>query len=264
MIRWRETEVEAKTDRWLISYADFITLLFAFFVVMYAISTVEQEKYRSVSESLGQIFETVQLSIDPIQIGIPVPVKEIRKPEPERHLEAGDGKRPVGLQQINEELKLALADQLSSKKIRVTLEEDRLEIELKNQLLFQPASARIQNSVKPLLRSLGMALSPYMHPVHVEGFTDDRPVDNFIYPSNWELSAARAAAVVRSLANYGVLPQRLSATGYGEYFPINDNADPLERADNRRVLLIITQGQQYDRGWRKNAVLNNSVSGGSR
>ncbi|MBV1891976.1 MAG: flagellar motor protein MotD [Gammaproteobacteria bacterium] len=256
MARKRAPEEHDNHERWLVSYADFITLLFAFFVVMYSISSVNEGKFRVLSHSLVASFTSQSRSMDPVQFGTattsfpiaPTPLtrtpikldlpqsmsKDAIKVDPSQQKKSSSEMDELG-QKINNALQALLETELVS----VRKSENWLEIEINSKVLFSSGSSNLSPSARPLLRGLSNVLKIRNNKIHVEGFTDNLPIKNSIYPSNWELSAARAATVVRLFATYGVTPKNLASIGYGEYQPKVDN-DTLEgRATNRRVVIVI-------------------------
>jgi chemotaxis protein MotB len=123
-----------------------------------------------------------------------------------------------------------------------------VEVEINNSVLFATGSADLEPQARPVLEQLAQILAPFPNPIRVEGFTDDRPISTAVFPSNWELSAARAAGVVRMLASLGIVPQRMAVAGYGEHRPVADNDTPEGRHKNRRVVLIILASPEAEKG----------------
>lgn len=249
--RRRGGEDSDNLDRWLVSYADFITLLFAFFVLMYAISSVNEGKYRVLSESLSAIFNEEPRSIDPIQIGdtartpeTPIATTPDPLPDP-RHNNQQQSKivdlatSGESADQIARRLEVSLAPFAQDQQIEVSRKGDRIEVQINSQTLFESGDARLARAAFPLLEDVGRALRNVPHVIQVEGHTDNVPIRTRQYPSNWELSAARAASVVHFLGRTGIAPERLAAVGYGEYRPLDDNSKPEGRARNRRVTLAV-------------------------
>ncbi|EMR11871.1 flagellar motor protein MotD [Methylophaga lonarensis MPL] len=251
--RKREPEQE-NHERWLVSYADFITLLFAFFVVMYSISSVNEGKYRVLSETLESVFSQPTRSASPIQVG------EVSRGEGERVAEPGSPDLPVfeielpelpqytpppvpeavrSIGEISQQLGDALADLIDNDDISLNVGEDWIELDIKSSLLFGSGEARLDTQAVPVIGQIAEVLVATANPVQVEGFTDNQPINTPRFPSNWELSAARAASVVHLLERYGIEPDRMSAIGYGEHHPIADNATEQGRQKNRRVVLVI-------------------------
>lgn len=271
MRRRREHDEEANHDRWLISYADFITLMFAFFVVMYSISSVSEGKYRVLSDSLSQIFDSTKevSSVVPTPVDLPIEqempyeqvegtiesdkvegineeqiegvnekTEEIIKPLKEEDLKEGDRvKKSLG--EIADDIRYELIPFIDDDLIAVNNTNNKIEVEIKSELLFSSGDARLKSEVIPVLSNLASIFSTFNNPIQVEGFTDDQPIKTITFPSNWELSAARAASVVHLLMRKGIDPVRMSATGYAEFKPIADNSSKEGRQQNRRVMIVI-------------------------
>jgi chemotaxis protein MotB len=240
MARRRNHEEHENHERWLVSYADFITLLFAFFVVMYSISSINEGKYKVLSESLVGVFSEPERAIKPIPIGDEKP----RTTEPDRSMiEDSPNSSPDEdpLQQIAGSMREAFGDLIAAEQLAVRGNELWIEIELNSSLLFPSGDAVPNEMAFTLIEKVAKILAPYENPVHVEGFTDNLPISTAQFPSNWELSAARAASIVRMLAMDGVNPGRMAAVGYGEFQPVADNATEEGRARNRRVVLVVSR-----------------------
>ncbi len=271
MARHKKHEDHVNHEAWAIPYGDLITLLLAFFVVMYALSSVNEGKYRVLSDSLVAAFRSAPKSLEPIQMGTPtrspgsVDVASQRTLVPievDKVLTLGDGgversrewetMRALGMspekidetlaeirdlaEVISEELEALIA----SDKVRVRESSFWLEIEINSGVLFPVASAGLTDQSRPIVRRLGEILSGTDSRIHVEGHTDDVPIVTPEFPSNWELSAARAATVVRMFAAAGVDPRRMAALGFAEHQPASDNATLEGRAANRRVVIVVT------------------------
>ena len=254
MLRRQTSELEINHERWLISYADFITLMFAFFVLMYSISQVSESKYRVLSATLTEIFDDPKRTLEPIQVG------EIsRSSEPQLldasqlNLEAenqGAFEKTADLPQLSDQFTEQFSDLIDDKVIQVNSNEYWLEISMSNSLLFPIGSVKPSIEAETVLNEVAGLLIDFNNPIQVEGYTDNTPVASERYPTNWELSSARAASVVRILADNGINPTRMSAVGYGEFQPLTENETPSGRAKNRRVVLMIsrekTQRPQVD------------------
>ena len=236
-------EPEESTDRWLVSYADFITLLFAFFVVMYSISTVNQGKYRVLSDSVMSAFSAQSNSHFPVgsQLGISVQRAPIAV-----GLVGQTGW--VSMQETAAELDKRLQKWVKKGMIAVNGNEKWLEIEIKSNLLFNSGNAVLSPAATDILAELTEVVKTTTNPLYVSGYTDDVPINNRRYPTNWELSAARSASVVRLLAENGINPARMGAIGYGEYRPIVANDSALNRQRNRRVVIRIMTGEDMFAG----------------
>lgn len=266
MARKRREEESSNHERWLVSYADFITLLFAFFVVMYAISSVNEGKYRVLSETLNQAFSEPTRSLDPIQVGeitrsgasvigdkngisvteTPVPRimqvsestagnNESRAPAPELFDQAAADE----LVEVAEEIRFALKPFVDKGLVDVRHSPFWVEVDMKSSMLYPSGSALLSREALRALRAVVGILKPVPNPVHVEGYTDNIPISTPAFPSNWELSAARAASVVHFFSRQGIRPDRLAAIGYGEHRPVAGNDTEEGRNKNRRVSLII-------------------------
>lgn len=247
---------EDNQDRWLVSYADFITLLFAFFVVMYSVSSVNEGKYRILSETLSEAFGEAEGEevgpAPPAQFGDPVrdivtlpdslPIKQ-GEVDPISQEMAEQARKAMikaaSQQRVFDELEISLQEYLDRKQINLKKEGDRIEININSEMLFSSGQARLSKGALQALKVVSLSLVPIPNAVQVEGHTDDIPISNFLYPSNWELSAARAASVVHFLSAQGVEPKRLAAVGMGEYRPIQENTTAEGRNANRRVTLLI-------------------------
>lgn len=232
------TEPEESTDRWLVSYADFITLLFAFFVVMYSISNVNVGKYRVLSDSVSSAFSAQSNSPFPVgsQLGVSVQRAPIAI-----GLMGQTGL--VSMKETAAKLDDRLKQWVKKGKIAVSGNEKWLEIEIKSNLLFNSGNATLSASAAEILSELTEVIKTTNNPLYVSGYTDDIPIGTNRYPTNWELSAARSASVVRLLAQNGINPARMGAIGYGEFRPIAENDTELNRQKNRRVVIRVMTGE---------------------
>lgn len=239
-------EVE-HSDRWMVSYADFITLLFAFFVVMYSISSVNKGKYETFSESLDQALfhnEKVQKDADPIQVGaIPSTIQPIELPNlisaEERQLSEEIMQEKRRLDEVSQEFQRALQPFVESHLVGIKKHDFWVELEMNSELLFASGKAELSSKALPVLQKVAEAVRDVPNVINVEGYTDDVPIATGIYPSNWDLSSARATSVVKELVKNNIPATRLSAVGYGEFHPIADNKDDAGRFKNRRVVLVL-------------------------
>ncbi|WP_263139345.1 flagellar motor protein MotD [Pseudomonas sp. RIT-PI-AD] len=251
MARRRREEEHENHERWLVSYADFITLLFAFFVVMYSISSINEGKYKVLSDSLVGVFSDPQRSIKPIPVGeerpkTTEPDHSLVDDNPQAEAVVGDTAKDP-LQAIAASVREAFGDMIMSDQLTIRGNELWVEIELSSSLLFPSGDAIPNDAAFTIIEKVAKILAPFENPVHVEGFTDNLPIKTAQFPSNWELSAARSASIVRLLAMGGVNPGRLAAVGYGEFQPVADNASAEGRAKNRRVVLVISRNLEVRR-----------------
>ena len=234
----------AGQERWLVSYADFMTLLMAFFVVMYSISSVSEQKYRVLSNTFSGAFNTSndagmlskQVQGDPllsdheIKQQVVTPIEVASLPE----------SAPNMLTALTAQLNKDFQSLIDEKLITLSGNEHWLQIELQSAILFDIGGALIHHSAEPIIKQISTMLMPYGNVVKVEGFTDNTPISNSTFDSNWELSTARATAVVRLMIAQGIQANRLAAVGYGEYQPAVSNDTSEGRAKNRRIVLMIS------------------------
>ncbi|HEX5344002.1 MAG TPA: flagellar motor protein MotD [Duganella sp.] len=225
-------------ERWLISYADFITLLFAFFVVMYAISAVNIGKYKIFSDALGDAFGG-KGAAQPVNTEVPnLPVPN---PALKRRVELLR-KEKEQMTKLAQDLLSTMAPLVKEGKVRVTQNSRGVSVEINASVLFDPGDARLMPESVEALRAVASLLKADSHDVQVEGHTDNQPIGNTRFPSNWELSSVRASSVVRLFIDAGVAPQRLTAVGYSSNVPVADNDTAQGRARNRRVAVTILSG----------------------
>lgn len=257
MRRRKIPESTENHERWLVSYADFITLLFAFFVVMYSISTANEGSYRVLSESIVSAFSKPRQSLQPIQVGelvrSPLPMAEsavnVSTPPAMIPLRAETGQEANSAATAQEATPTldTLAGSLSEQVPRNLAEEnfavkrDRfwIELQIDSSVLFPSGSGVLLASAVPVLAGVAEVLSPVPNRIRVEGYTDNVPIRNDLFPSNWELSAARASSVVRLFESRGIDPARLSAVAFGEQNPVASNDTDEGRGKNRRVVLVV-------------------------
>jgi len=242
-------------ERWLISYADFITLLFAFFVVMYSVSSVNEGKYRVLSKSLDDAFsskKTVQQGNDPMAVSEgsskinPIKLDHLMTLTPEvqksREISATVMAERRRLKQISSQFKAVLEPYIKQNLVAVKENDFWLELELKSKILFASGEADLTPRALPIIKKIAEIIRRTRNMINVEGHTDNVPIDTVEFPSNWDLASARAASVVRQLVEDGINPARLAAVGYGEFHPIADNNSVDGRFKNRRVLLVLLSG----------------------
>ncbi|MFT6733679.1 MAG: chemotaxis protein MotB [Polaribacter sp.] len=262
-VRNNINEHEQDVNRWLISYADFITLLFAFFVVLYSISQVDVSKYKVLSQSLEGVFQSPKRSTKPIQFGDPskslTPVKGDNSEQPElaiNETEAEDdldNKAVIDLENFasSEEfkdlengLKASLGDLIDQDLAEIKSDANWINIVLKSGLLFPSGSDQLNEGARPLMEEVSKHLNRNRQLILVHGHTDNIPIETDRFPSNWELSSARGVAVVRALQSLTVIPNRLSVEGHGEYRPVASNDTEAGRQENRRVVISISRKQR--------------------
>ncbi|HYD61023.1 MAG TPA: flagellar motor protein MotD [Noviherbaspirillum sp.] len=238
MARKKYDEETDNHDRWLVSYADFITLLFAFFVVMYALSSVNEGKYRVLSNSLLNAFGRVQTA--PIQ-GEPQPAPGglLRALPPRQRTSEAVRREKEQLTGMARSLQQVMAPLVQQGKVRVTQSARGINVEINASVLFAPGDARLSEDSIQALRAVAEVLRDDDHAIQVEGHTDSVPIKNAQFPSNWELSSVRASSVVRLFIESGIAEKRLTAVGHGPTQPVGPNDTIEGRMRNRRVSVMI-------------------------
>jgi len=272
--RRHHEEEHVNHEAWAIPYGDLITLLLAFFVVMYSISSVNEGKYRALSDSLMRAFKSPATSMKPVQIGkvsrrgsqrdnalqvsrpaeimqvggphVSVDEREstLAMPQVARATDAELDKAASAAQKrqldgIADEIRASMQSLIDRKDVVVRELPAGLEVEIKTDILFPSGVARLAPAARPALKRLAETLAKFPNPLQVEGHTDNRPINTARYPSNWVLSAARAATVVHLFSQQGIAPGRMSVHGHGEQRPIADNDTAAGRNANRRVVVVI-------------------------
>ncbi|MBB3225573.1 chemotaxis protein MotB [Luteibacter sp. Sphag1AF] len=275
----RHVEEHINHERWAIPYGDLITLLLALFVVMYAVSAVNETKFRVMAQSINEAFNGTGRVIEPTreaeparQVPMPnqsrapnaTPISRIDVPLPPRDLPlpghegaakerqesaavqtAAASNTTVGktdeanLSQISEEVQRAMKPLIDKNLVSVRKTADWLEIEVRTDILFPIGVARLQGPAEDTLTKIAGILAPFPNAMRIEGYTDTTPISTAAFPSNWELSAARAASVARLLTGAGVDAHRVGIIGWGEFRPVADNTTTEGRNRNRRVLIVV-------------------------
>jgi chemotaxis protein MotB len=291
-------EDHANHEAWAIPYGDLITLLLAFFVVMYAISSVNEGKYRVLADAMSEAFGGKPKTIKPISLGVtqisgseadrappvqtvgargpvaPLPLQNWqRRPQvPRERASEIDSDRLVmaaaqaGLKMISDEIENALAGLIARDLVTIRRTELWVEVEIKSDILFASGVAQPMPEAVPTLAALANALEPFPNLIRIEGHTDNVPINTLLFPSNWELSSARAASVLHLFVQRGINPQRLTLIGNGEYRPVADNGTAEGRNANRRVLIVIlahVNDQPFDADGSEGALEFNGNGGSS-
>lgn len=246
MARKKYQEEHDNNERWLISYADFITLLFALFVVLYAISSINEGKYRVLSNALGNAFGNRALGnralpvqnvrIEPLSL---VPLRPLQLANPKLRNTEELRREREHMTGIARDILKVLAPLVSEGKVRVSQNSRGVSVEINASVLFAPGDAKLTSESEQALRAVALVLRSDRHAIQVEGHTDVIPINNVSFPSNWELSAVRASSVVRLFMDGGVSESRLTAVGHGPTQPISNNETSDGRARNRRVEVTI-------------------------
>jgi len=232
-------------DRWLVSYADFITLLFAFFVVLYSAAVIDKKKMSQVAASIQVAFQqmgalpsSTPAPLSPVTPPAPPPPKAsppVAPPEPVK----GDQDHE-DLTALRKELEEALAPEIARGEVVIHVGVEGLVVSLREFGFFDSGSAGIQAHSQPAFSRMASLLVQRRYRIRIEGHTDNVPIHNSQYSSNWELSTARATEMVRLLVTkYEMPPEQLSAAGYAEFHPTASNDTEGGRAQNRRVDVVI-------------------------
>jgi chemotaxis protein MotB len=280
MARKRILDEPDDKDRWLISYADLMTTMFAFFVVLYAVSSVQDMKFQQMSNSLGSALgnpyplttthlvadankpvlleqpqiSTIFLAAEPIPVSMPAPLNispilkeplavvaselpQLSDEDLRQHQKLEQDKSQI--KSIANELEQRLAPFVDQGKVRVSLSNWGISVEINASILFAAAETKLNPDSFEILHSIAQIMKDQPQSIHVAGYTDNKVINNPYYPSNWELSAARASSVVRLLIDAGIDSKRLAALGYADNQPIATNATTDGRMRNRRVQLSI-------------------------
>jgi chemotaxis protein MotB len=283
MARHHKHEEHVNHEAWAIPYADLLTLLLAFFVVMYAISSVNEGKYRVLSDSLFAAFRGSPRTLQPVQVGekavgsgadIQMTIvqqamlegqpRSMLEPTPIKTAEARNGWAQTNttydsettqsmaaveqLEAVAKEVEQAMSSLVDQKLIAVRRHGLWVEVEIRTDILFPSGVATLSPEAVDILRQLAQTLAPFPNPIRVEGHTDNRPINTRVFPSNWELSPARAASVVHLFTETGMAPSRLAVIGLGEYRPAQSNDTAEGRNANRRVVLVILSGDKPPEG----------------
>jgi len=251
----KHEEEHENLERWLVSYADFITLLFAFFVTMYSISRVDGKKLGSAVESLqralGSVVAIQMYQRDPgifssSNTAIPYNLTPIEGYPPTAEARAFE-KLAKEIKEGVDGISKGNHHGLYQGQIKFILEKRGLVIRISEHLFFKSGDASIQPEFIPLLEVLGKAFEKIPNHIRIEGHTDNVPINTPRFPSNWELSTARATTIVRYfLTHFNFNPDRLSATGYAEFYPIDTNETPEGRSQNRRVDFVILSQKEME------------------
>lgn len=274
MRRRRRSKHHVSHERWLVSYADFITLMFAFFVVLFATSQADRKKEQAVSQAIDRAFRTLGLfqpaKIDPRSKGFAISKDPAATPV---NIVLGDelGISPdmmKQLQHVQEQLQGKLSNQIAEHVVAMHIGRDGLVISLREAGFYNSGSATPHPSSMPSLDAIAQTLKATPFDIRIEGHTDNVPIHNSQFDSNWELSTARATRLARLfIERQGFEPERLSASGYAEYHPVASNATAEGRSENRRVDIIVLPHISHpsplppvDSAQKKNAIMKKNAA----
>ncbi len=238
MARRKREEDRDNHERWLISYSDFITLLFAFFVVMYATSSINEGKYRVFGDSLSNAFLNKPAAPPRVE-KIPKVVEKKKPVVTEDEKKLLEEQRRERMRGIAQDILSVMSPLVKVGKVRVMQSNVGVTVEINASLLFKSGQAALEPDSVKALQAVAAVLKDDNHDIQVRGYTDDAPISTSSFPSNWELSSARAASVVRLFADNGVNPSRMVVEGYAENDPVDSNSTPEGRSRNRRVTILI-------------------------
>ncbi|MDD2273288.1 MAG: flagellar motor protein MotB [Desulfuromonadaceae bacterium] len=251
----KEPEKHVNHERWLVSYADFITLLFAVFVVLYAMGQSDKKKVEEVMQAIQQSFGMASAGATAPKVNViasqTITVIPSLKPElkisPMGRTRSGQAKTRAeekDFRQIKSAVEAYLIKQGAQSKVTLEITRRGLIVSLKEAGFFNSGQANIKPEAYDLINTIAEVMTQYNNPMRLEGHTDNIPINTAQFPSNWELSTARATNGLKYLLkNFNVDPNKISATGYAEFRPIADNATAEGRARNRRVDLVMLSGE---------------------
>lgn len=228
-------------DRWMISYADFVTLLFAFFVVMYAISSVNEEKYKTFSNSLSIAFRQPIVVSNGVVEKQPDQSQMLKALVDRRTARLGEQQRKIQerMKNLASGLSEVMAPLINQHTVNINQTKRGVVIDISASTLFRTGEATLQPGSLEVLRQVAAVLGKEDFSIEVEGHSDDIPIATAQFPSNWELSSARASSVARMLIDNGVPSKRLAVVGLASNQPLVPNDSPENRARNRRVIILI-------------------------
>ena len=232
----KKHEEHENHERWLVSYADFITLLFAFFVVMYSISSVNEGKFRTVSDSIKAALNPI---VSPASTSVPFTIGQNKALTVTPTIELQKEPAVRRLRQIMRSLKNDTHVEIIQLK---ELTNGDIVLTLPDTVLFRSGESALRPEARPFIQAISEVLIELDRHVRIEGHTDNVPITTVQFPSNWELSATRAVTVVRALSEqYGVQANHLTAVGHADSRSLTDNLTPENRAKNRRVEIVVQE-----------------------
>jgi chemotaxis protein MotB len=241
----RKAKPHVNHERWLVSYADFITLMFAFFVVMYATSKADVKKQAQMANSIDSAFKTLGLFQDnPTKNGAAGLAHNKEGPITPMNVVMGDELMAppavkVDLEKLKDRLSGMLSNQIAEHVVSMKIGRDGLVISLREAGFYNSGSADVHAGSMPVLNRIATALSSTPYDLRIEGHTDNVPIHTAQFDSNWELSTTRATRLARVFVTGGFAPYRLSASGYAEFHPVAPNDTAEGRSENRRVDIIV-------------------------
>jgi chemotaxis protein MotB len=246
-LSWHRNRRRPSHDRWLISYADFITLLFAVFVVLYAASKADEKKQKMVAESINSAFTSLGLFSGAVRRpgSADSTANGSEKPAVPMNIVMGDDVLSAArvkddLERLHHELAQTLSNHVATHTVSIHMGRDGLVISLREAGFFASGSATPKPETLPTLKQIAASLSRTPYDLRVEGHTDNIRIHTSEFDSNWELSTARATRIARTFLDLKAMPpERISAAGYAEFHPVASNSSETGRAENRRVDLVV-------------------------
>ena len=252
------SDSQQNLDRWLVSYADYMTLMFALFVVLYAMAIIKESPFNILSESLGEVFHisgaegkgthgdgilTQQVSESELLEGNSLEPEKASELTPQKQVVNESTEKRLGnpLESLKYELATALQELIENDVAKLELDDNWLTIELSSGMLFASGSASANPSAVIIIEEIATVLIKVNNFIQVRGYTDNRPISNEIYESNWQLSAARAASVTNLLEKFGIIKPRLGIEANASNDPIAPNNSQIGRAKNRRVVVALSK-----------------------
>ncbi|RLL47808.1 flagellar motor protein MotB [Oceanobacillus piezotolerans] len=249
---------QSGAPKWMVTYSDMVTLILVFFILLFSMSQVDQEKFDAISESFQN-----RMIFDFLPSAVPldhptdhtVHVEEEKDPNSDEFEKPADsensktdlqedltGVEDDTLNDLLEEVETYLDDNDLNGVITANRTSQGVELILQDSILFEEGQAEILNEGIPFLERVGILISGIGNPVKVEGHTDSRPINSYLYPSNWELSGARSSVVVRFfIEEFNINPERFTVAGYGETQPLAPNDTQANMMKNRRVEIVILE-----------------------
>jgi chemotaxis protein MotB len=231
-------EEHVNLERWLVSYADFVTLLFIVFLILFSMSAIDVKKFQALKESFSDITGSGASLVMPAPGSTTTPTTNVNTGKAKKKNDtAAEQER---FEEIKEKMEQYAQAKGLDKNVKVNMDQNGINITITGTILFANGDASLQPEAKKIIKDMFGFINSIDNPLRIEGHTDNVPIRTAQYPSNWELSSARAMNLVRYLAEeYKIKPERLSGAGYGEYHPVAPNDTPENRAKNRRVEIMI-------------------------
>ncbi len=240
-----ESDENTGAPEWMATFADLVTLLMCFFVLLFAMSTIQEETFKELIQSLKSALGVQQVPETGTREGLVIPTTVADTPQDKKDDRAMDEAGAMVQKEVEDIVsdvkELVMFNKLGGN-VKVEENEDGAVITISDALLFGPGDAAMNQAGEPVMVKIAKVLAQFSYPITVAGHTDNIPINTAKYPSNWELSAVRASDVVRFLISQGVHPALLSAVGRAEFTPIADNKTVKGRAKNRRVEIVYERG----------------------